>query len=211
MFELNCEGCGAVLRLKDEYLGRRVKCPKCGTSVVVAEPEPASSPYDDDPLFSINTGLQAPPVHQEFRPLTELAPVPPYLSSPTSPRQAVSNPNFPASAPPVPVYSTHDAYPNGLGQRTTYANPNGAEGGLAPPNAGTGIYGTGQSPAYASQSPAKTWSMSPGKIATGLLMMLGAAAWFVAGLAADRIFIYPPILFIIGIGTVIKGFMGQSE
>jgi hypothetical protein len=42
--------------------------------------------------------------------------------------------------------------------------------------------------------------------------MLGATVWFVVGLAADRIFFYPPILFIIGLISVIKGLtQGPSE
>ncbi len=39
----------------------------------------------------------------------------------------------------------------------------------------------------------------------GLLMMVIAAVWFFAGYAAGRIFIYPPILFIIGFVAMIKG------
>jgi hypothetical protein len=39
----------------------------------------------------------------------------------------------------------------------------------------------------------------------GVLMMLIAVGWFVAGLAFDRIFIYPPILFAIGFIAMIKG------
>ena len=46
------------------------------------------------------------------------------------------------------------------------------------------------------------------QIITGLLMMIGAAVWFFVGLGANRIFFYPPILFVLGIGTVVKGFMG---
>jgi hypothetical protein len=47
-------------------------------------------------------------------------------------------------------------------------------------------------------------------IITGVLMMVGAVVWFFLGLAADRIFIYPPILFVLGIGAVIRGFTGQD-
>jgi hypothetical protein len=47
-------------------------------------------------------------------------------------------------------------------------------------------------------------------IITGLLMMVGAVVWFVGGLAIDRIFFYPPIMFILGIGAVIKGFTGND-
>ena len=42
-----------------------------------------------------------------------------------------------------------------------------------------------------------------------LVMMIIAVAWFVAGIVwADRIFFYPPILFVIGIVAIVKGLMG---
>jgi hypothetical protein len=43
----------------------------------------------------------------------------------------------------------------------------------------------------------------------GLLMMLIAVVWFVLGLAAGRIFFYPPILFVIGIVSIVKGLSGN--
>jgi hypothetical protein len=39
----------------------------------------------------------------------------------------------------------------------------------------------------------------------GIVMIVIAAVWFVAGLAADRIFFYPPILAAIGIYAIAKG------
>jgi predicted DNA-binding protein (UPF0251 family) len=39
----------------------------------------------------------------------------------------------------------------------------------------------------------------------GVLMMVIAAVWFIGGLAADRIFFYPPVLFIIGLVGLVKG------
>ncbi len=39
----------------------------------------------------------------------------------------------------------------------------------------------------------------------GVAMMVIAAIWFFAGLAADRIFFYPPILFCVGAYGLIKG------
>jgi hypothetical protein len=93
----------------------------------------------------------------------------------------------------------------------------GVSGMNAPTNTAGGPWGAYQTPTTAapysqgSDLPAKSWSMSPGKIALGLLMMLGAVVWFVLGLAADRIFFYPPILFILGIASVVKGCLGQTE
>jgi hypothetical protein len=47
-------------------------------------------------------------------------------------------------------------------------------------------------------------------IIAGVLMMVGAAVWFFLGLAAGIIYPYAPILFLFGIGAVIRGFTGQD-
>ncbi len=41
-------------------------------------------------------------------------------------------------------------------------------------------------------------------------MMVGAVVWFVVGLSFDFIFFYPPVLFIIGIVTLVRGMMGHE-
>lgn len=53
-------------------------------------------------------------------------------------------------------------------------------------------------------------TISSGVIGSALLM-IGAIVWFVLGLAADRIFFYPPIMFIGGLIGLIRGLMGHSE
>ncbi len=50
-----------------------------------------------------------------------------------------------------------------------------------------------------------------GGVAGGLLAMVAAVVWFVAGLAADRIFFYPPILFLIGLCGFFKGLAGGDD
>lgn len=45
----------------------------------------------------------------------------------------------------------------------------------------------------------------------GIAMMVGAVIWFVVGYMNGTIFIYPPILFIIGLVSMIKGLMGGEE
>ncbi len=52
-------------------------------------------------------------------------------------------------------------------------------------------------------------SMNAGVIG-GLLMIVIAIAWFVAGLMGGIIFFYPPILLIIGVGAAIKGLTGSD-
>lgn len=48
-----CTGCGATLRVPDEMLGRKVRCPKCQMTFTAAEPESAPPPpreeYRDEP------------------------------------------------------------------------------------------------------------------------------------------------------------------
>ena len=46
-----------------------------------------------------------------------------------------------------------------------------------------------------------------GSVAGGILMMVGAIIWFVVGYMAGYIYFYPPILFVLGLISMIKGFM----
>lgn len=51
-----------------------------------------------------------------------------------------------------------------------------------------------------------------GGIIGGIVMMVLAVVWFVAGLVmADRIFFYPPILLVLGIIGLVKGINKRSE
>jgi len=43
----------------------------------------------------------------------------------------------------------------------------------------------------------------------GLLTMLAAVVWFVAGMAAGVVFFYPPILFMVGLFGFIKGLVSR--
>lgn len=53
--------------------------------------------------------------------------------------------------------------------------------------------------------------MNVGQVGIGLLMIVGAIVWFVLGLAADRIFFYPPVLLVLGIIAMAKGFLGVED
>jgi len=45
----------------------------------------------------------------------------------------------------------------------------------------------------------------------GLMMMIAAAVWFIAGLKGGIIFFYPPVLFILGLIQFGRGLMGDSD
>ncbi|MFO0937568.1 MAG: hypothetical protein U0798_13740 [Gemmataceae bacterium] len=50
-----------------------------------------------------------------------------------------------------------------------------------------------------------------GGVLIGLLSMIGAIVWFVLGLMGNRIFFYPPILFVIGLISFIKGLVSSNS
>jgi hypothetical protein len=57
----------------------------------------------------------------------------------------------------------------------------------------------------------KGWFESTnGGVMGGILMIVIAVVWFVAGLAGGVIFFYPPILLLIGIISVIKGLFSSE-
>lgn len=53
-------------------------------------------------------------------------------------------------------------------------------------------------------------SISPGVLG-GLGLMAGAAIWFFVGLAGGVIFFYPPVLFIIGLVTLVRALFGHED
>jgi hypothetical protein len=44
----------------------------------------------------------------------------------------------------------------------------------------------------------------------GILMMIGAGVWFGLGYSAGRIYFYPPVLFVFGLITTVRGFFGYE-
>ena len=68
----------------------------------------------------------------------------------------------------------------------------------------------GYGPDSTPTAPQASSGVNAGAIVAGLAMMGGAVLWFVVGMAAGRIFFYPPILFIFGLISFVKGLMGSD-
>jgi hypothetical protein len=84
--------------------------------------------------------------------------------------------------------------------------------GTAPPRVGK----SSKTPKSSQPDPkakAGAFGMEKKMVGSGVLggigLMVGAIVWFVLGLMADRIFFYPPIMFIIGLVAMIKGIIGS--
>jgi hypothetical protein len=177
--------CGRAMQIKEEFAGRKVRCPDCRGVVVVPTPE-----READPEHDALEVLMAEPQVEEGR---ETKPYPSSVATRRSqplrgedkdeagiqeaprPRPPVDEPRprrpEPARKPRPRV--RRDDGPRVVVERGWFGNVN------------AGVVG-------------------------GLLMMLLAAVWFFGGLAVGIIFFYPPILFIIGLVALFKGLSGNS-
>jgi hypothetical protein len=59
--------------------------------------------------------------------------------------------------------------------------------------------------------PPKERGATDAGILGGIGIMVLAVVWFVVGLACDRIFFYPPILFVIGLIALCKGILNLGK
>jgi hypothetical protein len=165
--------CGKQFTVKEEFAGKRTKCPACGAALTV----PASSSSAEDEAFRLLQASDESDVSDEpSRPSRpdrggEVQPgrpePPPSSPTPLTP---------PRSAPKPPPVKRGPSY-----QPREEADPGGFRISLSPAVAG------------------------------GLASMAIAAMWFGLGLTADRIYIYPPILFVLGLVAVVKGVLGHPE
>ena len=177
---LTC-GCGRAMRIKEEYAGRKVRCPDCRGVVTV--PEPTAPPQIDELEV-----LNAEPAEAERETLPSRAAV--TARRPTPPRDEEDagiqeeSRRRPAADEPRPSRPEPKRRPRPRVRRNDRPRVAFEGGWFGSANAG---------------------------VAGGLLMILIAAVWFFAGLAAGIIFFYPPILFIIGVVAFIKGLAGGRD
>jgi hypothetical protein len=137
--------CGQKLSVRDEYLGKRIKCPACGASTLVAGPPGTGSP-----------------------------PPPPYASPPPREREEDEEEERPRRKKRL--------------AKKRRGKVDVDDGGWFGPER----------------------RLASGGILVGLLLMVGAGVWFILGLMGDRIFFYPPILFVVGLIAFVKGLMGRD-
>ena len=161
--------CGRSLRVKDEFAGKKVRCPSC--SQVLTAPRAADEGSDEEALKFL---LEESPADQ-----------PPARSPQVDHSMTADEPPSPPTSPlksPEPSRYQQEAKPRPKRPRSSREEDDDSR---------------------------TSFAVNPA-IVTGLLMMVGAAVWFFVGLAAGYIFFYPPILFVFGIVSIIKGFTGQD-
>ncbi len=179
--------CGKSIRIKDELAGRKARCPDCGTAFTIPAPQtPNAEDVAGDFLLADSAGEEH---------TTQSREAPPRPAEGKTAFRPGAGPSPPTPAPaPAPTPAPTPAPPS--------AKPHSS---LATLFAKKKITSNGDEP--------KEWSggiaIHP-SILAGLAMMAGAAIWFFVGLAAGIIYLYPPILFCLGIGAIINGFRGTD-
>lgn len=186
-FSIACSGCGAEVAVSRAHVGKKGRCPQCKTVFPILEPAAVTSieavaPADLQPISA-----------------WPVATVPP---------QAMPTPAANYGKPSSPFGNP------GLENGSGYSSVQNDEMRLAPvasaPTTGTAAFPYQDSHHNPYQAPPSAPAQSgggetTGSILAGIGMMVGAVVWFVAGLFFDRIFFYPPILFILGLVAFVRG------
>ena len=215
---VQCPSCSHVIPVTPKIAGRKAKC-NCGT--VLQIPQLSSD-------MPVGVGVSAPPSIEivctscQRRLSVPGSAAGKKVKCPCGVATAVPNAG---SAPPAPM-PTNDPFgmpaddPFGMpADDNPFAAPADEfdENPYASPTEGYGItsapaYMSAPKPRKKAKRKKKTSALSGagpdmGQVLGGIGMMVGALVWFFGASALGVIFIYPPILFVIGLATMIKGFL----
>jgi hypothetical protein len=186
--------CGRSLRVKDELAGRKVKCPECGGVLIVPRPAPEEEEQGLLPLEDA-------PEEKESRP---------------DPDEMVQTAPRPARRPARDEDDEDEDDERSTCERVRRREARAEEREERRREADREQRrllkqhrkeSRRDSVRYVdSGRPSRGWlgGVNAGVVG-GLVMILIAVVWFVAGLAVGIIFFYPPILAVIGVIAIIKG------
>ena len=207
MPQVKCPACDKSISLKESHFGRRLKC-KCGQVFRAPEKDafahPTSTPTQShEPIqFSCPTCMTLLQVGPEMAGTTVACPCGTHVAVPLSS-------SAPIGLPPADPFGFPASDAGGLPPMQTPMLQSSI-----PPSTGPSPYRSANAGANRPRKRKKKPQSKPqesgnsffeGEILGGAAMMIGAVVWFGLGLAAGYIFFYPPILFVIGLGTLIKG------
>ena len=217
---VQCPSCSKVIPVTPKIAGRKAKC-NCGT--VLQIPQLSSD-------IPVGVGVSAPPsieivctscqrrlsvpgsaAGKKVKcPCGVATPVPNAGSAPPAPMPTNDPFGMPADDPfGMPADDNPFAAPADEFDQNPYASPTEGYGITSTP-----AYMSAPQPRKKAKRKKKTSAPSGagpdmGQVLGGAGMMVGAVVWLVVGLMLGWIFIYPPILFIIGLVTMIKGFLSS--
>jgi hypothetical protein len=177
---MSCD-CGRSLRVKDEFAGRKVKCPQCGAVLAVPAPEPSSENEALDVLLADDPQEEARPRQKNYLPdPEEMVQTAPGAARGTVAGRAEEERARRRREQEREEERRRERRREGARREERRKGPRVAfsEGWFGSTNSG---------------------------VVGGVLMIVIAVVWFGLGLLANRIFFYPPILAVIGIASIVKG------
>jgi len=194
---VECSACHGKLAVPGTAAGKKIRCPKCQEVVSVPAAVVAPAPRSEAPRPAKARSISAEPKRAT-------------RAEPPAPRTK------PKKAKPKPAdeESWEDdnlsSYDNGDDQWDSYGSESPPK--ALPPRAkqkagSTRSSGRGESSGITASGSSEGTS---GSVLTGILMMVGAAAWLFGGLAFNVFFPYPIVLFVLGLITMFKGMFGSD-
>lgn len=216
---VTCE-CGKSMRVKDEWAGRRARCPGCQSALTVpdlSKPRRKNIEADDEEI------VDAIPVHEDTGSSRMTKAKPPTKRRPDyddeddkddRPRRRRRDEEDDEDDRPSSRRSRPDR-DRDL-DRDRYDEEDADEDDR--PRSKRSRQGGGRvdddRPIRRKKKPAASsggggFGTTTAGLWGGLAMMVLAIVWFVLGLYGGRIFFYPPILFVLGLIAFIKGCMGE--
>jgi phage FluMu protein Com len=183
MYPYSCEGCGTVLKLTDQHLGRKIRCPRCRSVLEI----PEFSQQFEQEMTDDADGWEG----------DDAAPFPgsePATDYPWQPADKIYDWSY--DAPAEEPADESPWQPAVSGSREGSAN----EFSRVMQEDSQTLETSGEA----------AGGVKWGTVIFGVGLMIVSAVWFVGGLAAGVIFFYPPILLIIGLVTLIKGLFGYE-
>lgn len=188
---ISCPQCGKSLMVPVSAIGKLGRCPSCTHQFRIEDPAAAAA------LAALPV-LDAQPIEEDLPQLAPLANDPYQLSNSSNQMlQSLAPASSPFGASP---YGSSPYGSGGSNQQLQSLAVNPYMASAAADQAAADKYNHGFGLEH------KAWDMG---MLGGILMMVLAVAWFVIGLMFDYIFFYPPILFIIGLIALCRGFINS--
>lgn len=216
-----CPSCGKVFAVAASFAGKKIRCPQCQGVIQIAAstasppvPRPSSSAASGSP----GSSSASRPEPRVARPVRSDDPPAAKPTRPTLTRPAAAKPESQPtrSAPAKKKRSKNYDEEQPWGDLNSYDDPandpysdNSYESTSALP--ARSRKGGATQKYKAETAPAKSGGSTDGSVVVGILMMVGAVVWFFGGLAFGYIFYYPPILFVLGLISTIKGALNLGK
>ncbi len=212
---VKCPGCKTTIKASSKHWGKKVKCPQCTTPFEIPLPE-----------ASVVTAEPANPRRAASRP-SETTPVRQRSSSTTAKtaqRSARRKPNREAAVADPNVFEIISTPDDDFGSATDFEDYGNDEiyddyesydDYEAPPPRRSPPARRASKPKSKPKkkkrsSRSRESGETPPTVIGGIVAMVIAVIWFVAGLAGGVIFFYPPIMFVLGLLSFLSALFNRD-